>query len=58
MVTKDELVWRLARRIASMSKTQRFNAFHLTDIEDVFGYYSYSEAKNLYEKYRESDKEV
>lgn len=57
MVSKAELVWRLARRIASMSKEARFDAFHLTDTEDVLGYYSYDEAKKLYEAYRESLRE-
>ena len=57
MVSKAELVWRLARRIASMSKEARFDAFHLTDTEDIIGYYSYDEAKKLYEAYRESMKE-
>ena len=57
MVSKADLVWRLARRISSMSKEERFDAFHLTDAEDVFGYYSYNEAKKLYEDHRQVVKE-
>ena len=53
MATKEEAIWRLARLIATMSNAARFEAFHLTDVEDVFVYYSYKEAKKLYDAYRE-----
>lgn len=53
MVGKEESIWRLARLIATMSNNARFEAFHLTDAEDVFAYYSYKEAKKLYDEYRE-----
>lgn len=53
MVNKEEAIWRLARLIATMSNAARFEAFHLTDVEDVFIYYSYKEAKKLYDTYRE-----
>ena len=53
MVGKEESIWRLARLIATMSNSARFKAFHLTDVEDVFVYYSYKEAKKLYDAYRE-----
>lgn len=54
MVSKEEVVWRFARQIAFMSKEARFDAFHLTDTEDILGYYSYGEAKKLYKAYRKS----